>query len=61
MHDPISGIWHLHSETEGPNGGPTYSSWMQVDPPPTSGQGNPPPNSGASSGSNWELGRIPTG
>ena len=32
----------------------------QVDPPPTSDQGNPSPNSGASSGSNWEPGRIPT-
>ena len=31
----------------------------QVD-PPTPVQGNPPPNSGASSGSNWEPGRIPT-
>ena len=32
----------------------------QVDPPPIPVQGNPPPNSGASSGSNWEPGRIPT-
>ena len=31
----------------------------QVDPPPTSSQRNPLPNSGASSGSNWEPGRIP--
>ena len=43
---------------KGPNGGPLIPpGW--VDPPPTSGQGNPPPNSGASSGSNWEPGRIP--
>ena len=32
----------------------------QVDPPPTPVKGNPTPNSGASSGSNWELGKIPT-
>ena len=32
----------------------------QVDPPPTSVLGNPTPNSGASSGSNWEPGKIPT-
>ena len=31
-----------------------------MDPPPTPGQGNPPPNSRASSGSNWEPGKIPT-
>ena len=30
-----------------------------VDPPPPPSQGNLPPNSGASSGSNWELGKIP--
>ena len=30
------------------------------DPLPTPDQGNPPPNSGASSGSNWEPGKIPT-
>ena len=32
----------------------------QVDPPATPVLGNPTPNSGASSGSNWELGKIPT-
>ena len=32
----------------------------QIDPSPIPVQGNPPPNSGASSGSNWEPGRIPT-
>ena len=32
----------------------------QVDPPATPVPGNPTPNSGASSGSNWELGKIPT-
>ena len=32
----------------------------QVDAPPTAGRGNPPPNSGASSGSNWEPGKIST-
>ena len=32
----------------------------QVDPPATLVPGNPTPNSGASSGSNWELGKIPT-
>ena len=31
----------------------------QVDPPATPVPGNPTPNSGASSGSNWELGKIP--
>ena len=37
---------------------PVPPGW--TDHPPTPGQGNPPPNSGASSGSNWEPGRIPT-
>ena len=32
----------------------------QVDPPPTQVPRNPATNSGASSGSNWELGKIPT-
>ena len=32
----------------------------RVDPPPTPHQGNPTPNSGASSISNWEPGKIPT-
>ena len=32
----------------------------QIDPPATPVQGNPTPNSGASSGPNWELGKIPT-
>ena len=32
----------------------------QVDPPPAPVLGNPTPNSGASSDSNWEPGKIPT-
>ena len=48
-----------HPKTEGPDGDPPIlPGW--VDPPPTSGQGNLPPNSRASSGSNWEPWRIPT-
>ena len=51
-------IWDL-APTLRPRGDPPVPpGW--VDPPPTSDQRNPPPSSGASSGSNWEPGRIPT-
>ena len=55
MHNPASGIQHPPPK---PRGDPPVPPG-QVDPPPTPVLGNPTPNSGASSGSDWELGKIP--